>query len=88
MLNMQQAVERAKAQIGLLFPQFPVAELRLEEAETPLSLGKWRFVFSAPTPLEAEESSSPLASILRATRTRRVVELEPETGDLLSIKAA
>ena len=86
MLDVKEAVAKADSEIALLFPDFANRDLRLEEAETPLRGGYWRFTFSAAVP--DEPSSSNLADLLRPRRIRKAVELQPDSGFLVSIKAA
>lgn len=87
MLDVKDAVSKAKEEIEMLFPDFAGSDLRLEEAETPLSVGRWRFTFSAAVPDETVGGNS-LADLIRPRRMRKAVELDPDSGLLVSIKAA
>jgi hypothetical protein len=86
MLEVKDAVSKAKEEIEGLFPDFATRDLRLEEVETPLSERRWRFTFSAAVP--EESIGNGLADLLRARRMRKAVELDPDSGLLISIKAA
>jgi len=88
MLDVKEAVAKAQSEIALLFPDFAQRDLRLEEAETPLRGGEWRFTFSSAVATEANTNAGALADLFAPRRTRKVVELHPENGDLISIKAA
>ncbi len=87
MLEVKDAVTKAKEEIAGLFPEFANRDLRLEEVETPPAERRWRFTFSASVP-EEESTGNALADLLRARRIRKAVELDPESGFLISIKAA
>jgi len=86
MLEVKDAVSKAEREIAALFPDFATNDLRLEEAETPLSASRWRFTFSAAVP--DEPSGNTLADLVRPRRKRKAVELHADSGDLISIKAA
>ncbi len=68
------------------FPDFATRDLRLEEVEKPLNERRWRFTFSAAAP--EESTGNGLADLLRARRTRKALELDADSGLLISIKAA
>ena len=86
MLDVKDAVGLAKTELALLFPEFAELDLRLEEAETPLDKGRWRFTFSAAVPDAPTHNS--LAELLKPRRIRKAVELQSESGMLVSIRAA
>ncbi len=86
MLEVKEAVTKAKEEIIALFPDFATHDLRLEEAETPLSAARWRFTFSAA--VAEEPSGNTLADLVRPRRKRKTVELQADSGELMSIKAA
>lgn len=87
MLTVDEAVEQARSEMKRLFPDFAGRDLRLEEAETPLRGGEWRFTFSSAVPVEGASNGS-LAELFAPRRVRKVVELHPDTGYLIAIKAA
>lgn len=88
-LDPETAVERGKERLAKLFPEFSGTDVRLEEIETPLSARVWRLTFSASLPNPGEASAeNALAELLRPRRLRRTIELDPDNGQLVSIKAA
>ena len=87
MLTVDEALVRARSEMTRLFPELG-QDVRLEELETPLAASAWKFTFSAFVPCAQGEDANALAALLSAARKRKVIELEPESGELISIKAA
>jgi hypothetical protein len=85
MLNTQEALEAARKYLNEVFPDFVHNDLRLEELESPLSGGRWRFTFSSATAGEVGSSSS-LLDALRPRRTQKLVELDADSGMLVAVK--
>lgn len=87
MIEVEQAVSMAKEELNRLFPAFAAQDLRLEEAETPLSGGaRWKLTFSAA--VSEEVTGNTLADFVRPRRRRKLVELQENSGALIAIKAA
>ncbi len=84
-MTVPEAVEKSKMYLTELRPELVGAEVHLEELDVPPHSTKWSFTFSAMPNLPAESS---WGKILRATRISKAVQIDSQTGELLSIKNA
>jgi hypothetical protein len=85
-MTVSEAAETAKKHLKALLPELASADVRLEELEVPPYANRWRFTFSAtiPTPVGAS-----LTQVLTSRgRISKLIEMDPETGDLISMKNA
>lgn len=85
MLNTQEALSVAKKYLDEVFPDFVHNDLRLEEVESPVRGGLWRFTFSSAIAGEVGSSSS-LLDALRLRRTQKLVEVDADSGMLVAVK--
>lgn len=84
-MTVSEAVEKSKMYLTELRPELQNADVQLEELETPPNNTKWTFTFSAIPELPTESS---WGKILRSTRISKSVQIDSQTGELLSIKNA
>ena len=82
-MTVPEGIQIAKHHLTLVIPEIS-ENLQLEELETPPFGSKWSFTFSS-TPSSVEPVNS-LAYLLKSKRITKSVEIDPETGSLLSVK--
>ena len=84
-MTVPEAVDISKKHLVELLPELRHAEIRLEELDVPPYGNKWKFTFSA---MSLPSSATSLGSVLRSVRIAKSVEIDPESGSLLSMKNA
>ncbi|WP_128913842.1 hypothetical protein [Granulicella sibirica] len=84
-MTVSEAIEVAKGHLTTVLPEL-AASFQIEELETPPYRSNWSFTFSA-LPASGEASSA-LAQLLRQRRVTKSVEIDAESGALISIKNA
>jgi hypothetical protein len=82
-MTVPEAIDIAKRHLVSTLPEFSETSPQLEELETPPSGSKWKFTFSGSFPVSPDAS---LAQLLRGRRVSKLVEIDPETGDLLAVR--
>jgi hypothetical protein len=88
MLQVKEAVEVAKQHLVSILPEYASGNLQLEELEVPPFGTRWTFTFSAISPSAASGAATNLAEMLRGRRVVKSVEIEAESGQLVSVKNA
>ena len=86
-MTVPEAIQRSKDLLGSVIPELRPSDLQLEELETPPFSSRWRFTFSAILPINPSGTLS-LPELMRGRRVSKAVEIDPETGDLISVKNA
>ena len=86
-MTVPEAVEVAKKHLVSILPDLAGAYLQLEELEAPPYGSKWSFTFSAMLPTGGGPAST-LSEVLRGRRVSKAVQLDSETGALISVKNA
>jgi hypothetical protein len=86
-MTVAEAVEIAKSHLTDVLPEFGKANVQLEELEAAPHHSKWSFTFSATLPPSSSSAYGvSLAEALRGRRIAKSVEIDSDTGSLLSIK--
>jgi hypothetical protein len=86
-MTVPEAVEVARQHLITILPEYAEANLQLEELETPPFSSKWSFTFSATKTGAARDTVS-LAQIVRGRLVYKSVQIDSDTGALLSVKNA
>jgi hypothetical protein len=87
-MTVPEAVEVAKHHLVSVLPEYAAGNLQLEELEVPPFGTRWTFTFSAVSPAASNGQAINLAEILRGRRVVKSVEIEAESGQLISVKNA
>jgi hypothetical protein len=87
-MTVPEAVEVAKKHLVSVLPEYASGNLLLEELEVPPFGSRWRFTFSAISPSASSGAATSLAEVLRGRRVVKAVEIEAESGQLVSVKNA
>jgi hypothetical protein len=87
-MTVPEAVEVAKQHLVSVLPDYAAGNLQLEELEVPPFGTRWTFTFSAIAPSTSNGQGVNLAEILRGRRMVKAVEIEAESGQLVSVKNA
>ena len=83
-MTIPEGVEVAKRTLSELLPDVDETSWRLEELETPPYGTNWRFTFSAI--VDPANPASSLAAVLRSRRITKQVEIDTQSGSLISMK--
>ncbi len=84
-MTIPEGVEVAKKSLSELLPDIDDT-WQLEELETPPYGTNWRFTFTAT--VNPNTPATGLAAILRSRRVAKQVEIDSQSGSLISIKNA
>lgn len=87
-MTVPDAIEVARNHLVTVLPDYAKADLQLEELETPPSGSRWSFTFSAILPATAGNYAANLAEVLRGRRVSKSVQIDAESGSLVSVKNA
>ncbi len=87
-MTVPDAIEVAKKHLMSVLPDYAAGNLQLEELEVPPFGSRWRFTFSAISPSASSGAATNLAEMLRGRRVVKSVEIEAESGQLVSVKNA
>ena len=86
-MTVPEAVEIAKKHLTDILPELAKADLQLEELETPPYGSRWSFTFSAILPVPAGAGAT-FSDVLRGRRVTKYVQVDTDTGALISVKNA
>ncbi|MBL8572721.1 MAG: hypothetical protein JNM13_03505 [Hyphomicrobiaceae bacterium] len=86
-MQLEDAVDRAKNLIQLMFRGEEISHLGVEEAELDRESGKWRITVGFARPWNtARDALSVISGVPTVSRAQKVVTIDNATGDLVSIK--
>ena len=87
-MTVSDAIEVARKHLVTVLPDYAKADLQLEELETPPFGSNWSFTFSATLPVSGGSYAANLAEVLRGRRVSKAVQIDAESGSLVSVKNA
>ena len=83
MLTVTEGIEKAKEHLTLILPEI-YGNLQLEELETPPFGSTWSFTFSGLSMVP--DGRPTLSQLIGTRRVAKSVQIDSQTGDLLSVK--